>query len=771
VFIDLFEQVSSQEIRNAGVELGYWGESQAELWFAKSAYSSGSKTSIVEETQYVTLGDIYRLRILRQDGLIKLYRDDVLVQTHAAEGELLAFFIGAFNDAGQSMYATVDNVRVLRDTPPVDPSADTDGDGLYDSVETNTGVYLSTSDTGTNPNNADTDGDGVNDGDEVSNGTDPNEAPVPQLPSIESKGNTYLLEYSSGYFARSIYSGSANTPLIYQGRQVSPTYPFAAFTALGVDLVNGTYRLVWSYGSQYYAMNFSQSGSSISALTAVSDILTEEVNLQQDLNGDGHVGPLVAGPPASIAGLELNHGGGVLYFEPQGAYYGGAQNGHINNKGSWEYSVSSYKGIIILDDLTDTLEDTRLEIDLRFSSPTAGSFEVFERGDALEEQPRDSGNFTLGARTLLDSVHPDWQYREDFEGASIDGALWSPYTDSGRDEVAVADGLLSVLIDSQSLESDTWAGLDSLRVLPMSESWEVQTRVVAGVNRLAGVNNYEIGILLSNYDGVGSGGFQIHLEDWGLSAGVINRTSPWDAFRYAHTNALPGLASAHLRIVHDSSASVVSLAYDVDGITNGWNWEPLIEYQLSDGSGTRWIDGIPEPFSGGTWTLGQDDYLRVDLEAHVSATNGAYNAQAGDLGFDSFEIDSYTPPVIPVDSDGDGLDDSVETNTGVYVSTSDTGTSPNNRDSSGDGLFDGAVVSAGFNPNVDYSSLIAIVPNSTVDMNLRSLRLERAENGAFNMNFDLEMSTDLETWAPHTSHSLELTVPDQSKTFMRLNVK
>ena len=56
-------------------------------------------------------------------------------------------------------------------------------------------------------------------------------------------------------------------------------------------------------------------------------------------------------------------------------------------------------------------------------------------------------------------------------------------------------------------------------------------------------------------------------------------------------------------------------------------------------------------------------------------------------------------------------------------------------------------------------------------MNLRSLRLERAENGAFNMNFDLEMSTDLETWSRHTSHSLDLIVPDQSKTFMRLNVK
>ena len=158
--------------------------------------------------------------------------------------------------------------------------------------------------------------------------------------------------------------------------------------------------------------------------------------------------------------------------------------------------------------------------------------------------------------------------------------------------------------------------------------------------------------------------------------------------------------------------------------------------------------------------------MSVDIEAYASVAT-----QVGDLEIGGIAIGAYTPPVVPVDSDGDGLDDSVETNTGVYVSETDTGTDPNNRDSSGDGLIDGAVVSAGFNPNVDYSSIITIVQNSTVDMNLRSLELERAGNGAFNMNFDLEMSTDLQIWTPHTSHIIELSVPDQSKTFMRLNVK
>ena len=52
-----------------------------------------------------------------------------------------------------------------RSTNPV--AADSDGDGLPDGVETNTGSFTSASDTGTNPNNADSDNDNISDGDEV----------------------------------------------------------------------------------------------------------------------------------------------------------------------------------------------------------------------------------------------------------------------------------------------------------------------------------------------------------------------------------------------------------------------------------------------------------------------------------------------------------------------------------------------------------------------------------------------------------------------------
>ena len=50
---------------------------------------------------------------------------------------------------------------------------DSDQDGLLDAVETNTGIFLSATNTGTDPALADTDGDGLTDGFEVLAGTDP----------------------------------------------------------------------------------------------------------------------------------------------------------------------------------------------------------------------------------------------------------------------------------------------------------------------------------------------------------------------------------------------------------------------------------------------------------------------------------------------------------------------------------------------------------------------------------------------------------------------
>ncbi|MDB4719178.1 C-type lectin domain-containing protein, partial [Akkermansiaceae bacterium] len=52
-------------------------------------------------------------------------------------------------------------------------AADSDGDGLDDSVETNTGIYVDENNTGTDPNDSDTDGDSISDLLEIRGGLDP----------------------------------------------------------------------------------------------------------------------------------------------------------------------------------------------------------------------------------------------------------------------------------------------------------------------------------------------------------------------------------------------------------------------------------------------------------------------------------------------------------------------------------------------------------------------------------------------------------------------
>ncbi|MCH7511969.1 MAG: FG-GAP repeat protein, partial [Chloroflexi bacterium] len=66
----------------------------------------------------------------------------------------------------------------------------------------------------------------------------------------------------------------------------------------------------------------------------------------------------------------------------------------------------------------------------------------------------------------------------------------------------------------------------------------------------------------------------------------------------------------------------------------------------------------------------------------VSTTTGAAYV------FEPAPVPTITPTPLP-DKDGDTLPDAVESNTGVFVSLTDTGTDPNNPDTDGDGCSDG----------------------------------------------------------------------------------
>jgi hypothetical protein len=92
---------------------------------------------------------------------------------------------------------------------------DDDNDGLLDTVETGTGIYVSPSDTGTNPLAVDTDHDGIADGVEVSNGWDPNNPndPPPTIPLMPIWGTLLLIAvvlYAGSRLLRRRGGGSAS---------------------------------------------------------------------------------------------------------------------------------------------------------------------------------------------------------------------------------------------------------------------------------------------------------------------------------------------------------------------------------------------------------------------------------------------------------------------------------------------------------------------------------------------------------------------------------
>lgn len=117
----------------------------------------------------------------------------------------------------------VDYVRVGKESP------DADGDGLPDTVETKTGVFVNARDTGTDPAKADTDGDGYSDRAEVEASTNPNDKASAPVPSI----NRYTLNSAIYVVTVAI---APNTPAVLNG---SPT-SFSIAPALPAGLTLNT---------------------------------------------------------------------------------------------------------------------------------------------------------------------------------------------------------------------------------------------------------------------------------------------------------------------------------------------------------------------------------------------------------------------------------------------------------------------------------------------------------------------------------------------------
>jgi hypothetical protein len=561
------------------------------------------------------------------------------------------------------------------------PPIDSDGDGLSDSIETNTGTFVSATNTGSDPNNADTDGDGIDDGDEVDDGTNPN-----YNPNTDSDGDgvSDRLELSDGTDPNNsnVYNPLSAGLVAY--------YPFNG---------NANDQSLYVVENQY-----ANDGNVYGASLGVDR--NNVANSSYDF--DGFDDFIDLGDP-DILDLSASNYTYSLWFRTDAT-------------GNNYYMLSKY----------ETLGANAFGIGTAGTDYLYSFFAGDNHSDAVSLDGTSNINDGAWHHVVMAIDLDNYEYNLYLDGV-LEGTKSFPVTSSGIDSDSPL--LIGKQVNGQNFDGS----IDDVRIY---------NRALSGA---------EITALYESE----SMQFQIISGDFTWTEAKADAESRGGRLAVLNTQGKINAASSYLESIGTWPRLWLG-ASDVvqEGI---WNW-------INDDimSVHNWFSGEP---NGG----GSENYLQLIDSASFNKL----------LWNDANSGGSYLLEILPynnTDSDGDGLDDSVETNTGVYVSPTDTGTDPNNADSSGDGFTDGEVVSAGLSPVVDYSSLLEIVrnnperfglenTNSTVDMKLRGLRLERADNGAFNMNFDLEMSTDLQTWSPHTSHSIELSVPDQSKTFMRLNVK
>jgi hypothetical protein len=124
------------------------------------------------------------------------------------------------------------------------------------------------------------------------------------------------------------------------------------------------------------------------------------------------------------------------------------------------------------------------------------------------------------------------------------------------------------------------------------------------------------------------------------------------------------------------------------------------------------------------------------------------------------------------DSDADGLSN--------YQEIIIYGTNPNQKDTNSDSIEDGQAVALGYSPTFNFSALIShlqshpptgLYTGSQMQaMAIGDLVLTKNANGSFTLNYDIEQSSDLQTWTPYQALSLPLTGLPTDKAFVRIKV-
>ncbi len=555
-------------------------------------------------------------------------------------------------------------------------SEDTDGDGLTDVVETNTGTFVSATDTGTDPNNADTDGDSFTDGDEVNiHNTDPNvidplnipdaalktaikaELGITTDPTVIDMLNLTTLT-ATGVGITDLTGLEYATNLTFLDLQDNQIVNITALTGLSnltwLDLYNNLIVDISSVAGKPNLAHLQLSGNDISDISVLADPdLTNLTFLQMAENNISDITAL--NNLTSLTNLHLR-GNDIIDISTVAGLTNLTQLNLAENQIIDISDVAGKANLTILVLNSNNISDISVLADpdltnlmiLRLFSNNISDISVLADPDlkSLTDLQLSSNNISdISAVSGLTNLTVLTLGNNNISDIS---------------DVAGLTALTNLQLFTNTISDFTpLSGLTNLTFLDLRQN-QIEDSDLSAIAGLTGLTNLVLG--QNNISNISAVAGLTNLQQLDLFTNNI-----WDITAVAGLTELRSLS-----LVNNNIISITALA----GLTN------LTHLAL----GTNNISDISALTGLTTLTsLGLTSNL-LNAEAYC-ITIGLITSNNPGINF------TYDPNPNPGldcnDYDDDGLDNTVETNTGIYVGLTDTGSDPNSKDTDGDGLTDG----------------------------------------------------------------------------------